>query len=207
MHCNKTRLSFKDNYTGASPARRAWKRRPIPNRNWRNRGNPPIEILKRKRFIFHGQRGKWYCPRARTVSDDDGGVLAKKWRPPPCKNRVPSGKIFLRALLLKKWQEAKCHRKASSWFYFGRRASLWTQIWQYSQTGLYRSRDNRLIKCVRLFGYSYWLPIKSILKLDNRKYFGCCHAPGLHKKAISNFVKASHILVLLYLTNILAKVH
>lgn len=43
-----------------------------------------------------------------------------------------------------------------------------------------------------LFRYSYWFLGKSILKLDNWKYFCCFHARGRYKKNISDFLKASH---------------
>ena len=42
-----------------------------------------------------------------------------------------------------------------------------------------------------LFRYSYWFLGKSILKLENWKYFCCFHAPGRYKKNISDFLKAS----------------
>lgn len=45
---------------------------------------------------------------------------------------------------------------------------------------------NRLKKGVRLFRYSCWSPRKSILKLDDKKYLTCCHAPGSHGKNVSS---------------------
>ena len=51
------------------------------------------------------------------------------------------------------------------------------------------------------------VPEKIFLNLDNRKYFGGCHAPGHHKRNILNFINASHSLVLLYSKNILADIY
>lgn len=51
------------------------------------------------------------------------------------------------------------------------------------------------------------VPEKIFLNLDNRKYFGGCHAPGHHKRNILNFINASHSLVLLYPKNILANIY
>lgn len=51
------------------------------------------------------------------------------------------------------------------------------------------------------------VPEKIVLNLDDRKYFGGCHAPGHHKRNILNFINASHSLVLLYPKNILANIY